>query len=352
MTSLRLAQILGTLLTLAVIFIGCNDFGRVTQQTKQVAKDLLESGRQAGVLGQRDSSGQPPAAVGPGVNQMHGTPVYWQVPRDQSLIAIGTFNIQVFGTTKLGKPDVVRTLVQIVRQFDCLAIQELRSQDDTIIPRFVEMINSDGSQYNYVVGPRQGNSSSTEQYVFIYDTNRIVLVDSGFVVPDPQNVLHREPLVTRFRTRTADPRQAFSFALANVHVDPDVTQVELSALTDVYVWLQQYLRDEDDIIMLGDFNEPPSRYGRLWQLPNLVSALPNDVTTNTKRTRAYDNLLLDQRFTSEFSGHAGVLDFGQAFGLNYDQARAVSDHLPVWALFSSSEARAPQYAQQPQVSSR
>ncbi len=348
MTPKRLAQALGALLTLAVIFIGCNDFGKVTETTKQVAKDLLEGGRKAGVFGtteqyavsgQTDSKATPSGAV----NQ---TPVYWQVPRSQSHIAIGTFNIETFGVTKISKPEVVETLVNIVRQFDCLAIQELRSKDDSVIRHFVDLINSNGSRYSAVVSPRLGNSYSKEQYVFIYDTNRIELVDRGFVVNDPQNVLHREPYVAFFRTRTADRRLAFTFALANIHTDPDVTHIELPALAQIFVWLQQYVSGEDDIILLGDFNEPPERYGPLRQVPNLVHALPGHIPTNTRKTKSYDNLLLDGSATREFSGLAGVLDIAQVFGLSYEQAVAVSDHLPVWALFSGGEVFQTQYANQ------
>ena len=235
-------------------------------------------------------------------------------------------------------------LVNVARQFDCLAIQELRSVDDTVIPRFIQMINANGSRYSFVLGPRQGNSSSKEQYVYLYDTYRIELVDSGFVVDDPQNLLHREPMVSRFRTRTADPRQAFTFALVNVHTDPDETATELPALYQVYVWLSQTMQ-EDDIIMLGDFNKRPSKYGVLWNLPDLVSALPDSVPTNTRRTKAYDNILFDRQRTREFTGQAGVIDMEQVFGLTFQQAQSVSDHLPVWALFSTAEAVSPMATQ-------
>ncbi len=62
---------------------------------------------------------------------------------------IATFNIQVFGKSKLSKPGVVDVLAQVVRQFDVVAIQEVRATEDDILPRFIAAINADGSRYDF-----------------------------------------------------------------------------------------------------------------------------------------------------------------------------------------------------------
>ena len=272
------------------------------------------------------------------------TPVNWQIPRSQTSISIGTFNIQVFGSTKLADPNVMDVLVKIARQFDCLAIQELRSKDQTIIPRFVEMINANGSQYRYEVGHRLGNSMSKEQYVYLYDSTRIEKVQPGFTVPDHGNRLHREPWVCTFRTRTADPSQSFTFSLVNIHTDPDETTKELAALYDVYWWLRQLLNQEDDLILLGDFNEAPRNLGPLRQIPGMTAVIPDGIPTNTAKTKGFDNILFHHQATAEYTGQAGVMDLMQTFALTSEQAKKVSDHMPVWALFTSYEMRPTQYA--------
>ncbi len=71
-------------------------------------------------------------------------------------ITVASFNIQVFGVSKLGKPDVMDVLARVVRKFDVVAIQEIRSKDTTVLPKFVDLINADGSHYDYVIGPRLG----------------------------------------------------------------------------------------------------------------------------------------------------------------------------------------------------
>jgi len=65
-----------------------------------------------------------------------------------------------------------------------------------------------------------------------------------------------------------------------------------------------------------------------------------DVMTNTRRNRAYDNLLFEQSATAVYTGTWGVLDLEETFGLTRDQALKVSDHLPVWAEFDAREATA------------
>ncbi len=260
-------------------------------------------------------------------------------PADTILIA--SFNIQVFGSTKLSKSWIVNVLAQVVRQFDVVAIQEVRSQEDRILPDFVAAINADGSRYNFVIGPRLGRTVSTEQYAFVYDTNRIE-VDSSSIgtIQDPRDEMHREPHVARFRARTSTPNDSFTFWLVNAHTDPDEVAAEVSVLADVFLVMQQARADEDDVILLGDLNASDRQFGRLGQIPGIAWAV-HDTTTNTRRSKMYDNLLFDRNRTAEFTGRWGVFDLESAFQLTRDQALEVSDHLPVWAEFQAREASGP-----------
>ncbi|MGI9519625.1 MAG: exonuclease/endonuclease/phosphatase family protein [Pirellulaceae bacterium] len=325
------------LCAVSLLIIGipaCNEFSQVAEKTREAANDLVEKGRESGILG--------PA---PGTTTQTSQRI---LDRNPGEVVIGTMNIEKFGVKKIADKEVMPVLVKIARQFDCLAIQEIQSRhDQTILEQFVNMINADGSQYSYVISALLGTERYTEQYAYVFDTSRIELMDQGFVVPDPYNLLQREPMVCRFRTRTADPSQAFTFALANVHTVPSQSRSELTTLYEVYVWLKSYMNDEDDIIMLGDFNEPPRKYGQLWQIQTLAAALPDGVFTNTAQNASYDNVLFDRQFTHEFTGKAGVMDIERTFGLTRDQAQRVSDHLPVWAVFTAGERRSSQYAVQP-----
>ncbi len=253
-------------------------------------------------------------------------------------VTVASFNIQVFGESKLSKSGVVNILAQVVRQFDVVAIQEIRCVKDNIIPDFVRAVNADGSRYSYVVGPRLGRTVSTEQYAFVFDTNRIEIdTSSSGTIQDTRDLLHREPFVTRFRARTATPASSFTFWLVNTHTDPDEVPQEIDTLADVFLVMQQARRDEDDVILLGDLNANDQQFGRLGQIPGMTWAVQG-TTTNTRRTKMYDNLLFDRNRTAEFTGRWGVLDLEAAFRLTREQALEVSDHLPVWAEFQANEA--------------
>jgi len=331
--------VLSVLGLLVILVPACNQFSKVADEgravTQSVVKGIKDTVNNARAVSSQHTAFKETRAV---------------LDRNLSEITIGTWNIQRFGKTKMSNTKVMQTLVSVARQFDVLAIQEIQSRNDqTFIQRYVDMINADGSQYSYILSPVLGTLRYSEQYAFIYDTSRIELVDEGAIVPDPQDLLNREPMFSLFRTRTSVPSQAFSFAVANVHLAPNESRSELATLYEVYLWLQSYLGQyEDDVILLGDFNEPPKRYGQLWNIQSLAMALQESTMTNTRQTEAYDNILFDTRFTSEFTRKSGVIDLQSAFGLTLEEADDVSDHLPVWASFSVGEGiPATQYARQP-----
>jgi len=253
-------------------------------------------------------------------------------------IKVASFNIQVFGTSKLAKPDVMAVLAKVIRRFDVVAIQEIRSVDDSVIPRFIQMINADGSKYHFVIGPRLGRTNSKEQYAYLYDTNRLeVDPASVFTYPDPSDRLHRTPLAARFRVRGIPSEKAFSFYLVNIHTDPDETTTELNALGEVFLGMQRNTLGEDDIIVLGDLNVDDRHLGNLGRVPDIVPALTR-VTTNTRRNKMYDNIVFSGASTTEYTGRAEVFDLMTEYGLSTQQALEISDHLPIWAEFSVYES--------------
>ena len=254
-------------------------------------------------------------------------------------ITICSFNIQVFGESKISKPQVVDVLTKVVRKFDIVAIQEVRAKSDSVIPQFLSAINADGSRYQFVIGPRLGRTVSKEQYTFIYDSTRIEVDPSSVgTSPNPGDRLHRPPLHARFRVRANPPESGFSFWLVDTHTDPDEVSAEVNALADVFTEMKALRPDEDDVILMGDFNAGPPQFGKIKQIPGVGWAV-SGVTTNTRRSKTYDNLIFDTRTTTEYTGRWGVLDLQNTFGLSLDKALEVSDHNPVWAAFRPLETQ-------------
>ena len=252
-------------------------------------------------------------------------------------IRIASFNIQVFGDSKASKPHVMNLLAEVVRRFDVVAIQEIRSKNQQLLPSFVELVNATGRHYDYVIGRREGRTVSKEQYAFVFDTASIE-IDRGatYSVEDPSDLLHRPPLVSAFRARGPPTDQAFTFSLINIHTDPDETTQELNALDDVFRAVLGDGRGEDDVILLGDLNVDDENLGQLGEVSG-VAWMISGVATNTRGTKLYDNIVYRPQSTTEFTGRAGVFDLMREFNLTMQQALQVSDHLPIWAEFSAYE---------------
>ncbi len=296
-------------------------------------------------------SGDTAPSLGGGFAQPQRPTQAWNPPPG-STIKIASFNIQVFGDSKASKPYVVDELCKIVSRFDVVAIQEIRTQDEYFIPKFVQRLNQlSGRQYDSRVGPRLGNTTSKEQYAYIFDTARVqVHPNYVYTIRDPENLLHREPMVAMFATRGVPIDQAFTFILVNIHTDPDVAKEEMDVLAQVYQVVRRSGMGEDDIILLGDFNTAvpispsrslsPSDFAGLGQVEGIYPVVRNQ-PTNVVKTKLHDNILFHRPSTTEFTGRGGVYDIESLHGLSRDQVKLVSDHLPVWAEFTVTESGLP-----------
>ena len=157
---------------------------------------------------------------------------------------------------------------------------------------------------------------------------------------DPDDLLHREPLVAMFRVRGPPPQQAFTFVLVNIHTDPHEADTEVDSLAQVYQVVRRSSAGEDDIILLGDLNVDEKHLGQLGRIDGVRPVVRN-MFTNTRQDATYDNFLLHQPSTAEFTGRWGVFNYQQLFKLTPDQALQVSDHLPIWAEFNAYESATP-----------
>lgn len=299
--------------------------------------------------------------IGSGATNQYGTQPPLQTPNQTTPavawtgdpnIIIGSFNIQMFGKTKMSRPDVVDVLVDITRRFDILAIQELRDVNQNVIPEFLELVNQDGSRYAAAVGPRQGykinNNNYFEQAVFIYDTTKFRLLSQTYVAPNRNERMHRTPYVGHFECLPIPGAgNPFSFVLMNIHTDFDDAQYEFEVLQEVIPEIYANHQGEDDFILLGDLNDAPQNYQRFNWMRNQYAGIGPQLMTNTRKTKAYDNIIFDRLLTSEYRAQAGVLDLMSQYQLTLDQALLVSDHLPVWAVFSAIEAPAAAITQDP-----
>jgi len=254
---------------------------------------------------------------------------------DATEIQVAAFNIQVFGQTKRGNAEVMDVLVQTARQFDILAVQEVRDASETTADFFLDRINAGANlTYAMVEGPRLGRTSSKEQYV-IYYVPAVVTLLSSFTLDDPDDLFEREPLAAVFQAG------GFDFILVVCHIKPDAAEAELQALAAAVPRLLAQAPGEQDLVLMGDFNADGS-YLNEDELPDIFAApfqivISDTLVTTTRTQNTYDRIILaDGGASAEYvAGSAAVFLFDQEFGLtDPDFVRTVSDHYPVYANFN------------------
>jgi deoxyribonuclease-1-like protein len=258
-------------------------------------------------------------------------------------LMIGSFNIQRFGDTKSKQETVMNQLMEITYPFDVLAIQEVVSKNEAVVQNFVAKLNAKyGAKFNYAVGPFVGRTTYVERAAYIYDTSRVKIVEQPFIMADPEDKLHREPFVARFQVREELSSNPFSFVMVNVHLDPKDGVAELDHISDLLNALQSmYQGQEDDILIVGDFNLSPGKMFKETKFaarPEWKPVLDDRVMTNTRKNQAYDNILYHMDNTSEFLRRQGVIDLEARFKISLDEALEISDHLPIWAAFALDES--------------
>jgi hypothetical protein len=254
-------------------------------------------------------------------------------PQDQS-ITIASWNLKNIGQSKFNDPTRIDIIIDVLKNYDIIAIQEVKDISLQLPQLLVAKMNEDGSNYNVVASDRVGRNVF-EQYLFVYDDDKIDHAPStkGYGI-EPNNEFAREPFYAMFRSGN------FDFYLMNIHTDPDDVAIEIPALSAAYLDLQNNTPNENDIILLGDFNgKAPGviagsyiTMDALAQIPNIIFTINEE--TNTRGGKAYDNIIFQDNYTTEYSNLSGVNTFWLPYGLNEDQGFAISDHKLVWVMFN------------------
>lgn len=54
-------------------------------------------------------------------------------------------------------------LSRIIKRYDVVAIQEVRSKEQNVIPALLNLVNDADTKYDYVISERLGRTASKEQ---------------------------------------------------------------------------------------------------------------------------------------------------------------------------------------------
>lgn len=264
---------------------------------------------------------------------------------DRSEVArVATFNIKVFGDTKMSNATVVAELVELFQDYDMVAVQEIKDIDEEVPYLFLNELNGIAGQENLtnqslewdmVLSERSGmqedDKNSQEQYAFYYKPTVFTSMDNGSLYDDSTNdSFQREPFLATFMLLDTNGEETGTdIVFVNIHTKPTLAVEELGALGDVLSWAQTNYSEDDDYVILGDFNGDCSyaSYNELVDLSisseNYTWLIPDDADTTVGNSRcAYDRIVTSSQLDERLTGQWGI-DETVSSG-------AVSDHKPVW----------------------
>lgn len=249
-------------------------------------------------------------------------------------LRVCSFNIRVFSDNNRDNEELAH-IVNILKEYDLIAIQELR--DEEVLLRTVAALKERGCEYKYEISPKVGRGVK-EIYAFLYRPDKVAVVKKGRLYQDQNDEFIREPFYATFKAGD------FDFTLVTIHLlygsSENERRPELVALARVYKEVQDEEPNEQDIIILGDFNFPPTDAGwdGLKSFRAMIHLISPPSKTTVTDTSLFDNFWFQAEYVKEYAGGSGINMFDEeVFGNNDNEAKlAVSDHRPIWAVFNTN----------------
>ena len=262
-------------------------------------------------------------------------------PRLPNTIRVASFKMQPTSTVG-SDPHAMQVLTHLCSQFDIVAFQEIDHRGEAWLTKITQDVATatQGAVKFRALTDRSKIDMGQPQFAILFNTNTLDLDQSQwYSVNDPDSLLAREPLVGWFRAKNVPTEEAFTFTLANIQLDNHRPDLELAYIGELFRAIRSDGRGEDDVIIVGNFNAGDRGLSPLREKAGL-NWVVFDTPTSTDKAHQFDNLVFSQTATVEFTGQGGVLDFLAAYNLRFEQAVAISDHMPIWAEFSALEGNA------------
>ncbi len=263
-----------------------------------------------------------------------------------NVIRIASFRLNSLVTKQPNSSDL-EIIADMCRQYDAVALQEVDAGGQLWLRELTDRMNRMGA----TGGSRSLGRQSSSDYFFVSDhsrnpsqatlaaivfNRRTLELDQSkwYTVNDPERVLTREPMVAWFRARGPAPDRAFTFSLVNIKFGSK--ESELRHLGELFRAIRDDGRQEDDVLIVGDFNGDTKELQPLRKRAGLTWVVSNRTNT-TGVSSLFDNLVFNDIATVEFTGRGGSFDFLRKYNLKLEDAIRISEHMPVWAEFSVFE---------------
>ena len=258
------------------------------------------------------------------------------------IIKIASFNMQIFGRTKLGRPRTLTVLAAIAANFDIIALQEIGSNKSSASEETcIEIMNCYVEKINEIAGEKKYSYICGNQYAIVYRTDKVLVAD--YALYGGSETFSYTPLIANFKTVNSESN--FDFSIITIHTSPKFARDEIPALKTVIEETAE-LYCEPDVICLGDFNADGNYYdeGNVDSLAGFdtglyITGIPNSYdTTVADSDNTYDRIQMTESLSTDYTGNSGVFRFREFYDINECEGgrttagteKAISDHYPVW----------------------
>ncbi|WP_339013580.1 endonuclease/exonuclease/phosphatase family protein [Fusobacterium animalis] len=248
---------------------------------------------------------------------------------------IASFNILRLGAVK---KDIVQT-AKILKGFDIVGLVEVINRDG--VEELVDELNKQSDEkWDYHISPfGVGSSKYKEYFAYVYKKDKVKFIKSEGFYKNGKSSLLREPYGATFQIGNFD----FTFVLVHTIYGNNESQrkAENYKMVDVYNYFQDRDEKENDIFIAGDFNlyALDESFRPLYKHADKITYAIDPAIKTTigakGRANSYDNFFFSQKYSQEFTGSSGALDFS---GDNPKLMREiVSDHIPVFIVVETSK---------------
>lgn len=263
-------------------------------------------------------------------------------PVNRQVIRMGTVCLNRMNLMKFSDPVIQETLVRTAREFDLLAVQGFYDSDLQVIEQWINALNADGGTYSYLTAYppayKQDRNYQAPYVAFIYNRRAVDADRSTLLILECGTRMTCAPIAALFTARSTDKYPAFTFIAMNVWIDPARAASELSVLTQTFSMLQDHIRGEDDIVILGDFGVNINYVPEIARNPKLRWTITNPVL-NFYNQNVNSNILFYNNSCTEFQNKSGSFAVEKLTGLTGAQLRSFMPNPPVWSAFSVREAK-------------
>ena len=274
-----------------------------------------------------------------GSNTVSFTP---PAPVNRQVIRMGTVCLNRMNLMKFSEPVVQETLVRTAQSFDLLAVQGFYDSDLQVIEQWVNALNADGGTYSYLTAYppayKQDKNYQAPYVAFIFNRRAVDADRSTLLILECGTRMTCAPIAALFTARSTDKYPAFTFIAMNVWIDPARAASEISVLTQTFPMLRDYIRGEDDIVILGDFGININFVPEIARNPKLSWTI-NKPVVNYFNKEVNSNIIFYDNSCTEFQNQSGSFSVEKLTGLTGAQLRSFMPNPPVWSAFSVREAK-------------